>query len=125
MKLVISDVQSAIDQLKNATTSFGDQRFNFGNIGAKAFSQVSGLDESGSMHGTIRSDSEPEATKGLAQHFANAVDLLSAQLVGYEMADMSFADVLGSVGQSVMGRSFNAVIDNLSLIHISEPTRRS
>lgn len=66
------------------------------------------------MHGTIRSDSEPEATKGLAQHFANAVDLLSAQLVGYEMADMSFADVLGSVGQSVMGRSFDAVIDNVS-----------
>ena len=66
------------------------------------------------MHGTIRSESEPEATKGLIQHFRNAVDLLSAQLVGYEMADMSFADVLGSVGQSVMGRSFNAVIDNVS-----------
>ena len=114
MKLVISDVQSAIDQLKNATTTFGDQRFNLGNIGSKSFSQVSGLDESGSMHSAIRSDSEPEATKGLAQHFANAVDLLSAQLVGYEMADMSFADVLGSVGQSVMGRSFDAVIDNVS-----------
>ena len=66
------------------------------------------------MHSAIRSDSEPEATKGLIQHFANAVDLLSAQLVGYEMADMSFADVLGSVGQSVMGRSFDAVIDNVS-----------
>ena len=83
-------------------------------LGATSFSQVSGLDESGSMHGAIRSVNEPEATKGLAQHFRNAVDLLSAQLVGYQMVDNSFADVLGSVGQSVMGASFKAVIDDVN-----------
>ena len=66
------------------------------------------------MHSTIRSDNEPEATKGLAQHLANAVDLLTAQLTGYQMADNSFADVLGNVGQSVMGKSLEAVIENVS-----------
>lgn len=114
MKLVTSDVQSATDKLTNAREKLSRTFFALTSAGVGSFSQVSGLDKSGSMHGTIRSDSEPEATKGLAQHFANAVDLLSAQLVGYEMADMSFADVLGSVGQSVMGRSFDAVIDNVS-----------
>lgn len=114
MKLVTTDVQSAIDKLNAAVTDFARSPLTLGVGTAKAFSQVSGLDESGSMHTTIRSDSEPEATEGLIQHFRNAVDLLSAQLVGYEMADMSFADVLGSVGQSVMGRSFDAVIDNVS-----------
>jgi len=114
MKLVIGDVRSAIEKLKDASVIFGDERFALGNLGAGSFSQVSGLDESGSMHGTIRSDNEPEATKGLSQHFANAVDLLTAQLTGYQMADNSFADVLGNVGQSVMGKSLEAVIENVS-----------
>lgn len=114
MKLVTNDVQSAVDKLNSASQAFSGEFFMTGLGAWKEFSRVSGLDESGAMHTTIRSESEPEATKGMAQHFRNAVDLLSAQLVGYEMADMSFADVLGSVGQSVMGRSFNAVIDNVS-----------
>lgn len=114
MKLVIGDVRSAIEKLKDASVIFGDERFALGNLGAGSFSQVSGLDESGSMHGTIRSDNEPEATKGLTQHFRNAVDLLTAQLTGYQMADNSFADVLGNVGQSVMGKSLEAVIENVS-----------
>lgn len=114
MKLVTSEVQGAVDSLASAADALSGEAFLSGFGSFRTFSQVSGLDESGSMHGTIRSESEPEATKGLIQHFRNAVDLLSAQLVGYEMADMSFADVLGSVGQSVMGRSFNAVIDNVS-----------
>lgn len=114
MKLVTNDVQSAVDKLVKASDVFFAPTLGLGIGGVRSFSQVSGLDESGSMHGTIRSDNEPEATKGLSQHFANAVDLLTAQLTGYQMADNSFADVLGNVGQSVMGKSLEAVIENVS-----------
>ena len=114
MKLVIDDVSSAIDQLAKAQNALTISHAMMKVLSVNAFSQVSGLDESGSMHGTIRNDSEPEATKGLSQHFANAVDLLTAQLTGYQMADNSFADVLGNVGQSVMGKSLEAVIENVS-----------
>lgn len=114
MKLVTNDVQSAVDKLVKASDVFFAPTLGLGIGGVRSFSQVSGLDESGSMHGTIRSDNEPEATKGLTQHFRNAVDLLTAQLTGYQMADNSFADVLGNVGQSVMGKSLEAVIENVS-----------
>lgn len=114
MKLVLNDAQSAVDKLVSAADVLSSEKFTSGFAWLKSFSQVSGLDESGSMHGTIRSDNEPEATKGLSQHFANAVDLLTAQLTGYQMADNSFADVLGNVGQSVMGKSLEAVIENVS-----------
>lgn len=114
MKLVLNDAQSAVDKLVSAADVLSSEKFTSGFAWLKSFSQVSGLDESGSMHGTIRNDSEPEATKGLSQHFANAVDLLTAQLTGYQMADNSFADVLGNVGQSVMGKSLEAVIENVS-----------
>lgn len=114
MKLVTSDVQSAASKLVSAADTLSGEAFMSGFGLIRSFSQVSGLDESGSMHSTIRSDNEPEATKGLAQHLANAVDLLTAQLTGYQMADNSFADVLGNVGQSVMGKSLEAVIENVS-----------
>lgn len=117
MKLNVDDVQSAINRLNDARSELALPFTLATGLTAGTFSQVSGLDKSGSMHGTIRSDSEPEATKGLAQHFNNAVDLLSAQLLGYQMADMSFADVLGSMGQSVMGNSYQAVIDDVSTEH--------
>ena len=114
MKLVTNEVQRAVDKLNSASQAF-DGDFILTGLGAWGnFSQVSGLDESGAMHTAIRSDNEPEATKGLTQHFRNAVDLLTAQLTGYQMADNSFADVLGNVGQSVMGKSLEAVIENVS-----------
>ena len=114
MRLETSDVQSATAKLVDAREKLSNTFFPLTSVGIRSFSAVSGLDESGSMHSTIRSDNEPEATKGLAQHFANAVDLLTAQLTGYQMADNSFADVLGNVGQSVMGKSLEAVIENVS-----------
>ena len=114
MRLETSDVQSATAKLVDAREKLSNTFFPLTSVGIRSFSAVSGLDESGSMHSTIRSDNEPEATKGLAQHLANAVDLLTAQLTGYQMADNSFADVLGNVGQSVMGKSLEAVIENVS-----------
>ena len=114
MRLETSEVQSATAKLVDAREKLSNTFFPLTSVGIRSFSAVSGLDESGSMHSTIRSDNEPEATKGLAQHLANAVDLLTAQLTGYQMADNSFADVLGNVGQSVMGKSLEAVIENVS-----------
>lgn len=117
MKVVVEDAQSAIDNLNKAArilaAPLGFASFSAGNI----FSQVSGLDQSGLMHGTIRSDSEPEATKGLAQHFNNVVDLLTAQLVGYQMADTHFAEVLYRVGNTVREDSYRAVIDDVETAH--------
>lgn len=114
MKLNVGEVQSAIDKLNEAGSRFSLPLSLLTGAQSLSFSQVSGLDESGLMHGSIRSDSEPEATKGLAQHFNNAVDLLTAQLLGYQMADASFADVLGSVGGKVMNGGYRAVIDDVS-----------
>lgn len=114
MKIVSGEIQSGIDKLNQAVSAITEASL-FGLLaGGRSFSQVSGLDESGLMHGSIRSDSEPEATKGLAQHFNNAVDLLTAQLLGFQMADASFADVLGNVGGKVMNGGYRAVIDDVS-----------
>lgn len=117
MKLVVAEVQSAVEKL-NRSSALLSQSLGFKAFAsAPLFSQVSGLDQSGSMHGTIRTASEPEATKGLAEHFNNAVDLLTAQLVGYQMADNSFGDVLGKLGHSMMGNNFQAVINDVNVNH--------
>lgn len=113
MKVIYEEVQSAIDGLKEAGEQLNLPLSLMVGSHSLAFSQVSGLDESGLMHGSIRSDSEPEATKGLAQHFSNAVDLLSAQLVGYQMADESFGNALGNIGQAVRGNGYKALVDNV------------
>lgn len=114
MKLNVGEVQSAIEKVNNAGSQLTVPLSLLAGARALSFSQVSGLDESGLMHGSIRSESEPEATKGLAQHFNNAVDLLTAQLVGYQMADTSFANVLGKVGGSVKESSYQAVVADVA-----------
>lgn len=117
MRLEPAEVQSAIDKLNQASHYLSSGQIAAVQRTSLMFSQVSGLDQSGSMHGTIRTASEPEATKGLAEHFNNAVDLLTAQLVGYQMADNSFGDVLGKLGHSMMGNNFQAVINDVNVNH--------
>lgn len=65
---------------------------------APPFPQVSGLDQSGGMHGLISSVSQPEATKALADHFGDVVELLSSQLVSVELLDTSIGDNLAALG---------------------------
>ncbi len=113
MKIISEEVQNSISKLGQARSTLAPTSLLALPPSGLAFSKVSGLDESGLMHGSIRSDSEPEATKGLAQHFSNAVDLLSAQLVGYQMADESFGDALGNIGQAVRGNGYKALVDNV------------
>lgn len=113
MKLLPGEVHAAIQKISEASGSLNALLMSLNNMKIGAFSEVSGLDESGAMHGSIRGDSEPEATRGLAQHFNNAVGLLSAQLVGYQMADQSFAEVLGTIGQTVRGGGYRALVDNV------------
>lgn len=113
MKIISEDVQNSIRKISQARSALATTSLLGLPPSGLAFSQVSGLDESGVMHGSIRSDSEPEATKGLAQHFSNAVDLLSAQLVGYQMADESFGNALGNIGQAVRGNGYKALVDNV------------
>ncbi|MBG6122021.1 hypothetical protein [Corynebacterium aquatimens] len=59
---------------------------------------MSGLDQSGGMHGLISSVSQPEATKALADHFGDVVELLSSQLVSVELLDTSIGDNLAALG---------------------------
>lgn len=118
MQLDTKEIQVGIDKLSEAGSHLAHNQLLGRQSVGTTFSQVSGLDQSGAMHGSIRSESEPEATKGLANHFANTVHLLAAQLMGYRMADTSFGDVLGSVGRTVMGASYQAIIDD---VHIEPP----
>lgn len=115
MKLVTGEVGSAVSKLQEALTGLTTAFSTRGQRSLSSFSQVSGLDQSGTMHGLISSASEPEATKGLAQHFANVVDLLTAQLLGYQMMDMNIADVLGNVGTGVAGAKYEAVANDVRI----------
>ena len=69
------------------------------------YSAVSGLDQAGQMHQAISSVSEPEATRGLAQFFASAAELLHQQVDGFIAVDAgigeSFRSTAGDVSSAV------------------------
>ena len=69
--------------------------------GLGTYSQVSGLDQAGRMHQAISSVSEPEATRGLAQFFASAAELLHQQVDGFIAVDAGIGDSFRSTAGDV------------------------
>ena len=65
------------------------------------YSAVSGLDQAGQMHQAISSVSEPEATRGLAQFFASAAELLHQQVDGFIAVDAGIGDSFRSTAGDV------------------------
>lgn len=98
LKVEPESVRTAASALKSAAEGLHAEGIQFATHSPTHFSMVSGLDQSGSMHGLISSVSQPEATKALADHLADAAALLTSNLASVELADGSFAQRLAEIG---------------------------
>ena len=88
------------------------------------FSQVSGLDQSGSMHGVIASVSQPEATRALADHLGDVVELLTKNVALFETADTAIAGAIGSLGLggAAASNTWNDAVAPMLTANVINPT---
>ena len=87
-------VRGAADLLATAGAQLSGSPLKGAFASTLPYSTVSGLDQTGQMHGSISGISEPEATRGLAEFLSNAATLLREQADGYVAVDGVIADSL-------------------------------
>ncbi|WP_156959277.1 hypothetical protein, partial [Corynebacterium tuscaniense] len=105
MYLDIEAVKRATNSLDHVSQLLTGAHAAVRTLNPAPFSVVSGLDQAGQMHQAISSVSEPEATRGLAQFFASAAELLHQQVDGFVAVDAgigeSFRSTAGDVSSPV------------------------
>ncbi|KAA8742633.1 hypothetical protein F4V54_03720 [Corynebacterium tuscaniense] len=105
MYLDIEAVKRATNSLDHVSQLLTGAHAAVRTLNPAPFSVVSGLDQAGQMHQAISSVSEPEATRGLAQFFASAAELLHQQVDGFVSVDAgigeSFRSAAGNVSSPV------------------------
>ena len=103
MYLDVNAVQQGADLLETAARQIKGHGSFTGLKDSISYSSVSGLDQAGQMHGSISSVSEPEATRGLAQFFASAAELLRQQVDGFAAVDAGIGQTFHSAAGDVSG----------------------
>ena len=105
MYLDTQAVSRGADALEAVSQSIGGLGIGGDYRPLSIYSAVSGLDQAGRMHQAISSVSEPEATRGLAQFFASAAELLHQQVDRFIAVDAgigeSFRSTAGDVSSPV------------------------
>ena len=101
MYLDTQAVSRGADALEAVSQSIGGLGIGGDYRPLSIYSAVSGLDQAGQMHQAISSVSEPEATRGLAQFFASAAELLHQQVDGFIAVDAGIGDSFRSTAGDV------------------------
>ena len=101
MYLDTQAVSRGADALEAVSQSIGGLGIRGDYRPLSIYSAVSGLDQAGQMHQAISSVSEPEATRGLAQFFASAAELLHQQVDGFIAVDAGIGDSFRSTAGDV------------------------
>ena len=110
----VEQVEAAVQQLRSVGEKLAVQ-LNAGGLNPlSSFSQVSGLADAGRTLSPIGDLNAPEANQAVATDLLGTANILETALNNTLRTDDSLSGALASLGP----------VFELSLIHISEPTRR-